>query len=318
MKILIYGAGVIGCTYGWQLRKAGNDITVLVRAEKKQQYKEDGLRIHCSDFREGKKNVIETTFRPRIIDQLRNDNDFEYIIVAVGNEHLGEVLPVLSESAGKAYIVFFQNIWFNDIENIKTYLAPSQYFFGFPFMAGGGKNVNFINAVISGSKYSKTMLGEADGSISPRVNKLADALEKAGMKPFISDKIINWLIPHAAFIAAMSATAIKAGGTINQLLSDKEALKGSVKAIRESFHVCESKEIDPRKEKVNRLYYLPLFICIPIMRKIFSNEDMSGMFDGYLRQSVDEVGMMLGSIMKNGKVCGIAMPYLEDLYKNIS
>lgn len=31
MKILIYGAGVVGCTYGWQLSKVGCDVTVLVR-----------------------------------------------------------------------------------------------------------------------------------------------------------------------------------------------------------------------------------------------------------------------------------------------
>ena len=35
MKILIYGAGVVGCTYGWQLSKA--DVTLLywcVRSKK--------------------------------------------------------------------------------------------------------------------------------------------------------------------------------------------------------------------------------------------------------------------------------------------
>ena len=35
MKILIYGAGVVGCTYGWQLSKAGCDVAVLVRKEQK-------------------------------------------------------------------------------------------------------------------------------------------------------------------------------------------------------------------------------------------------------------------------------------------
>ena len=39
MKILIYGAGVVGCTYGWQLSKAGCDVTVLVRKGKKNLYK---------------------------------------------------------------------------------------------------------------------------------------------------------------------------------------------------------------------------------------------------------------------------------------
>lgn len=39
MKILIYGAGVVGCTYGWQLSKAGCDVAVLVRKEQKNLYK---------------------------------------------------------------------------------------------------------------------------------------------------------------------------------------------------------------------------------------------------------------------------------------
>lgn len=40
MKILIYGAGVVGCAYGWQLSKAGCDVTVLVRkGQKRALYK---------------------------------------------------------------------------------------------------------------------------------------------------------------------------------------------------------------------------------------------------------------------------------------
>ena len=51
MKILIYGAGVVGCTYGWQLSKAGCDVAVLVRKEQKELVQKDGIRIICSDFR---------------------------------------------------------------------------------------------------------------------------------------------------------------------------------------------------------------------------------------------------------------------------
>lgn len=50
MKILIYGAGVVGCTYGWQLSKAGCDVAVLVRKEQKELVQKDGIRIICSDF----------------------------------------------------------------------------------------------------------------------------------------------------------------------------------------------------------------------------------------------------------------------------
>ena len=51
MKILIYGAGVVGCTYGWQLSKAGCDVTVLVRKGQKELVQKDGIHIICSDFR---------------------------------------------------------------------------------------------------------------------------------------------------------------------------------------------------------------------------------------------------------------------------
>ena len=52
MKILIYGAGVVGCTYGWQLSKAGCDVTVLVRKGQKEFVQKNGIHIICSDFRE--------------------------------------------------------------------------------------------------------------------------------------------------------------------------------------------------------------------------------------------------------------------------
>lgn len=316
MKILIYGAGVIGCTYGWQLSEAGYDITLMVKPAKREQYEKQGVGIVCLDYRTGERQIRETTFYPNIIDRLDKDNDFEYIIVAVGSNYLPEILPVLSQSAGKAHILFFQNVWFKDVGAIGKYLLPSQYFFGLPFMAGGGKAGDVINSIISGSTYSKTLLGEADGSLSARVRKIAEAMQKAAIKPFVSDQIINWLIPHCGFIAAISASGIKAGG-ISKLLKDKNLLKESVKAIRESFRICEKKGIDPKKEKVNQLYYLPSFICMPIMKKIFGNEDMSMMFDGYISQSAQEVRIMLKSIIGDGKMQAIATPYLDDLYKTV-
>ena len=48
MKILIYGAGVIGSTYGWQLAKAGHDISILVRNNQKQGFEENGINIYLS------------------------------------------------------------------------------------------------------------------------------------------------------------------------------------------------------------------------------------------------------------------------------
>lgn len=301
MKILIYGAGVIGCTYAWQLSEAGYDITVLVKPEKKQTIEKNGITIHCKDFRSKEIQVKNIIFRPPIIDRLSSGHNFNYIIVSTGCNHLEEILSVLKESAGEAHILFFQNLWISDFEMINKYLSPSQYFFGFPFMAGGGKDSNNINSIISGSKYSKTMLGEADGKVSDRIERIASAMEKANMKPFISEQIKTWLTPHYAFIAGFSQGMINAGGSMKDFLSKKNSIKEAVLATREGFHICSQVGFDPKKEKVNKLYYMPMFICIPVIRKVFSDKSMVMMFDGYIKHASDEVKLMTGNIMNSKK-----------------
>lgn len=125
MKILIYGAGVIGSTYGWQLAKAGHDISILVRNNQKQGFEENGINIYCTDFRNDKKITENIIFRPKVTDTLSVDNDFEYIIVTTHSFHLEEILPVLKKSSGKAHILFFQNIWQDDLKKISQCLMAN-------------------------------------------------------------------------------------------------------------------------------------------------------------------------------------------------
>ena len=172
------------------------------------------------------------------------------------------------------------------------------------FQNFGGRDDNGINAIISGSKYSKTMLGEISGEITPRVQKIATALEKSGMKPFISNRIMTWLIPHYAFVAGFSTGIIKAGGTMETFLKNTKIVKETIMAVRDGFHVCSQMGIDPKKEKVNRLYYMPLFLSVPIVKKVFSDVAMQAMFDGYLKNSTNEAKKMI-EVVKRPRISRI-------------
>jgi 2-dehydropantoate 2-reductase len=317
MKILIYGTGIVGCTYGWQLLKAGCDITVLARPHKKELIEQEGIQINCSDFRNGKKVVEDIVFRPKVIDRLLADNDFEYILVTTNNLHLKEILPILKNSAGKAHILFFQNMWIDNLNEIEKYLSLDQYFFGFPFIAGGGKENNIVYCAISGLKYSHTPLGEMDGTITPRVQKIADALEKANLKPVIYRQIKIWLITHYAVAAGLSAGIMRAGGGKN-FSSDSKILRYTFKAIREGLKICSGIGINPKAEKSNKLYYLPLFIGITIAKKVYSNEALCIMFDGHTQHSPDEIQKMLNDIIDCGIMNNVKIPYLLSLKEKLN
>jgi 2-dehydropantoate 2-reductase len=316
MKILIYGAGIVGSTYGWQLLEAGHEITILVRPEKKQTIEEKGIHIHCTDFRGGQKKIKEVVFRPGVIDSLSADNSFEYIIVTTNKLHLKEILPVLSQSAGKAHILFFQNIWLDDLAMIDASLSNEQYFFGFPFMAGGGRDADGIHSAISGLKQSHTPLGELNGETSVRVQKIAKAFEDANLKPLVYTHITRWLITHYATAAGLSAGIMKAKGGRN-FVSNSAILKETIKAIREGLEVCRKAGFDPKAEKATKLYYLPFFIAIPIARKVYSNESLCLMFDGHTQHSPDEMKRMLEDIIEEGDKYNIGVTVLKQMNETI-
>jgi len=311
MKLLIYGAGVVGCTYGWQLSEAGHDVTVLVRKGKQQVVEQNGIRIQCDDFRGNEKKSVDIIFHPKAIEELSPENDYEYIIVPTNNLQLKDILPTLGESAGRAHIVFFQNIW-DDFEAIANSLSPEQYFFGFPFMVGGGRDEQCIHSAISGMEYSHTPLGEVNGKITPRVEKLAKAFEEARLKPIISKQIITWLITHYAVAAGLSGGIIKAGRAI-KFTNDLKNLREAILCIREGFEVCVKRGINPKAEKANRLYLLPLFISTRIAKKIYSNEVLRFMFDGHVNHSPEEIKKMLEDVIAYGEKFGIDTPHLKKM-----
>ena len=45
MKILVYGAGVLGCNLARNLFHAGKDVTLLARGNWAEEIKQNGLRI---------------------------------------------------------------------------------------------------------------------------------------------------------------------------------------------------------------------------------------------------------------------------------
>jgi 2-dehydropantoate 2-reductase len=317
MKLLIYGAGIVGSTYGWQLSEAGHDVSVMVRKVEKQQIEENGIAIHCTDFRGGEKQLKQIVFRPEVIDELSPRNDFEYIIVSTNNLHLKEVLPVLATSAGKANILFFQNLWKDDFDEIAKFLSPEQYFFGFPFMVGGGRDDKSIYSAISGLKYSHTPLGELNGEITPRIQKIAAALEDANLKPILSNQISVWLITHYAVAAGLSAGIIAAGSG-KAFAGDSKIIKETIKSIREGFEVCVRIGINPKSEKANKLYYLPLFISVSIAKKVYSDEALAIMFDGHTEHSPEEMVKMLDDLITCGEKNNVKTPTLKRFRERIN
>lgn len=304
MKILVFGAGVIGITYAWQLSEAGHDVALLVRPGRKQEIESKGIPISCLDKRGKQKMQINTVYHPLLVEDFSPADKYELILVCVKRNQLCDALPSLAEKAGDADILFLQNNWSGTAE-IEQYLASSRYLLGFPSL-GGGRDENGIHCVLGAG----TMLGEKDGQITPRLEKIAKVIREAGFKPKLSRQIIPWLWTHYAEIAAIVGGLYKAG-SFTALANSSSLLKEAFLAAREGIDVCRARGINPMSLSNIRLLYLPLFIIVPFAKRAYQGEEARLVFEGHMAHAHDEMQVIYHEVLAEGERLGVKMPHFQ-------
>jgi len=309
VKILVLGAGVIGTTYAWQLSQAGADVTLWVRPERKAAIERDGIRLDCIDLR-GRRTLIDTIYRPSVVSDLLSGDVYDLILVSVSVDKLEPALELIAEKAGSADILFLQNTW-GGPETFDKYLHKDQYFFGYPFKAGGCRDDHCIRSVIFGNPLTATMLGEKDGQVTLRVRRAANWLAKAGMSPTISCRIIPYLWTHYAWAAATIGAYLKAG-SFEAFVNSPKSIQESYLAMRECFSVCRKRGADVRVVFPNNLFaLLPLPLLVPITQRIYNTPEMKRMFDGHVQHSPGEMKRMYFDMLETGRSFGIEMPIYQ-------
>lgn len=311
MNILIFGTGVIGTTYAWQLSEAGNKVTLLVREKKLSLIKEEGIRIRCSDYRKGKKFSKDIIYKPYVVTDFSSDDSYELIIVSVKSNQLDAVLQQIKSKVGNSTVLIFES-FFEDTNKIEKYLSPSQYIFGFPHIMGGGMDNDGIYCTIFGSKKAPTMLGEKDGGITDRIKRISKVMEEANLNPEVSTEILPWILTHYAEAAGLLGGVMKAGSG-KTFAENTNIMKHTILAIREGLNVCKSRGINVNKISPQNKYYWPLFILVPFFKKMYSSDGAQLMIKGHISHSTDEMKAMFYDVLESGKKYNVDMPYFSEL-----
>ena len=225
MKILIYGAGVIGSIYAAKLFDAKNDVTLLARGKRYENLQQNGIIIR--EQLTGKKIIAHIP----LVKQLATNDFYDLIIITVRLDQLESVLPVLKDNSVSPLVMFMLNNPGN-VQAIADELKPKQVIFGFPG-AGGTIKENVIDFIQI--KQQKTTIGGINGGKSETIKSLQSLFEASGFNVDISDNMQAWLKTHAVFMASVCASIIKENGNSTQLGKNKNSIKLMVKSTKEGF-----------------------------------------------------------------------------------
>jgi 2-dehydropantoate 2-reductase len=247
MKVLIYGAGIIGQIYGGRLAEAGHDVTLLVRGDRARALAESGVIL--------RKNGQSRRSRPAVVTAVPPGAAFDLVLVTVRRDQVAQIEPQLAEvEADRVLFLLNQCL---DLDGLRRRIGPQRTLFGFPGVAGqrvAEATVDYLDV-----PQQKTTIERRSGAERPVV----DLLRAAGFPVDVSDDMPGWLATHAVFITAIGAAILAAGGDSVALAADRARVANLVAAIGEGFRALARRGVTVTPTPLRVIFTLvPRFIAV--------------------------------------------------------
>ena len=186
IRILVYGAGVLGCNLAHALWISHKDVTLLARGNWYEEIKNNGMTIRHKLFA-GKK----TNDRLPVINELKEQDYYDVVFVVMQCTQIDSILPILQQNVSRNIVLVGNNIY---ADKYAKELADKEVLFAF-FSAGGQKKGNVIESF---NKNNMTM-GRIDGT-DQSDDFIKNIFEGTKIKVTIENKMNDWLKSHVASI----------------------------------------------------------------------------------------------------------------------
>ncbi len=236
MKILVFGAGVLGCNLANNLFRAGKDVTLLVRGAWAEKIRKNGLQI--------KNSISHCTKVSRIpvAAELLPEDTYDVIFVAVRYTQIKTILDALRASRAKTIIFVGNNVRASETAAL---LPEKNVLFAFT-SAAGYRESNYVASV----DLRKITIGPLLGAPSQEesVQKIfAGTKYKVTYEPNMED----YLLCHAAFVLPAVFACYKTDGNLKKLKKDDAYLHRLIDANIEGYRAIRNAghEILPDADK---------------------------------------------------------------------
>lgn len=236
MRILVFGAGVLGCNLTRNLFRAGKEVTLLARGDWAEEIQKNGLRI------KDKFSPKVSVSRIPVVTELVPEDRYDVIFIVVRYTQIGSILDTLRANQTKN-IVFIGN----DVRTrqIAAALPEKNVLFAFASSAGY-RDRDRVNS----ADLKKITIGQLLGSQSNEqlIGQIfAGTKYKVKYEPNMED----YLLCHAAFVLPAVFASYKTDGDLKKLKGNGAYLNRIIDANIEGYRAIKNAghEILPVEDK---------------------------------------------------------------------
>ena len=169
MRILIYGAGVIGSLYAALFAEAGYDTSIYARGKRLEFLKKNGLLY--------KKNKNIKRAETTILEELSDNDVYNFVLLTVRENQLYEALAELKNNKSDTIVTMV-----NSLDSYKKWEEIVGTGRILPVFPGAGESINddgILDAALTPKMIQPTTFAEISGNKTERTKQFSEILKHA-------------------------------------------------------------------------------------------------------------------------------------------
>lgn len=309
MKILVFGAGVLGSLYAARLQQAGNEVSILARGARLDFIRQNGIVLE--HVFSGKRLVSSV----QAVDRISPSDAYDLIIVIVRRNQASEALKTAAENTAAPNILVMVNNP-SGYDEWTRIIGRERLLVG--FAGAGGTNENgVIRYLLAPGFFQPTTLAEVDGSRTQRLERIVDEFRKAGFPTAVSANMDAWQKTHVAWVSPLANAVYLAEKQGRVMNIPMDILKLTVEAVREGLTALKRLGIPVTPPLHNFWLRMPGFLTAWFV-KIWSK---TRHFDYIVRRhslaAKDEMYPIAEEFRALAAKAGTATPALESMWEGM-
>ena len=260
MRLLIYGAGVIGCLYASLFSEAGYDVTIYARGKRLESLQKNGLIYQ--------KKKTQLKAKVSVIGELKSEDAYDFIFLTVKENQVHQALRELKENSSPTIVTMVNSLepheaW-EDITG-KGRILPA-----FPG-AGGSFKGDVLEAALTPWIVQPTTFAELDGKKSDRTKQLATIFKKSKIPYQIVTDMHVWQLCHLAMVVPIADAYYEAENPAKAGL-ERKLMKKTAERMRRNYRDLHKFGMKLSPKKMNLFRIIPISLLSVVLGLIFRSD----------------------------------------------
>ncbi len=248
MRILIYGAGVIGSLYAVLFAETGYDTSIYARGKRLEFLKKNGLLY--------KKNQNIRRAKATILGELSDNDAYDFILLTVRENQLYEALAELKNNKSNIIVTMVNSL--DSYKKWEDIVGKGRILPAFPGAGGSINNDGILDAALTPRMIQPTTFAEISGNKSEKTKQFSKILRHAHI-PY--QKVVDmhmWQLCHLAMVVPI-ADAYYEADCPERAGRDWKTMKKTARRLKRNFTFLRKQKgkLSPWKMNIFRFVSLP-------------------------------------------------------------